>query len=59
MPSALVNQVHTDPNHFVDYGMSMQLSEPVSFDTNNFVAYDNVAPVNDMSSFEFTAYMGN
>tara|TARA_R110002003_G_scaffold589_10_gene20636 strand:+ start:6120 stop:7265 length:1146 start_codon:yes stop_codon:yes gene_type:complete len=59
MPSAMVNQVHIDPNHFVDYGMSMQLSEPVSFDTNNFVAYDNVAPVNDLSSFEFTAYMGN
>ena len=53
------NQVHIDPTQYVDYGMSMHASEPLMYDTNTF-AYDaNIASANDISSFQFDAYMAH
>ncbi|KAF2831071.1 hypothetical protein CC86DRAFT_314204 [Ophiobolus disseminans] len=58
MPSSSINtQLPIDPTQYVDYGMSMNASENMMYVADNF-AYDNdVAPANDMSSFQFDAYM--
>jgi hypothetical protein len=50
----------TDTSQYVDYGMSMSACEPMMYDANTFT-YDNndIASANDMSSFQFDAYMGN
>lgn len=58
MSSSMTPQVSIDPSQYVDYGMSMHASEPMMYDANAFAAYDtNLAAPNDMSSFEFDAYM--
>jgi hypothetical protein len=60
-PLPMTSQVQLDPSQY-GYGLSMNASEPIMYDTNtydanSFAAYDpNVAAPN-MSNFEFDAYM--
>jgi hypothetical protein len=65
MPTPMNAQVQIDPSQFIGgYDMSMNASENMmydatSFNANNFAAFDanNVATMNDASSFQFDAYM--
>ncbi|KAH7076512.1 hypothetical protein BKA63DRAFT_510223 [Paraphoma chrysanthemicola] len=59
LPAVVVNQVQMNANQFVGYDMSMPQSELVSFDATNFPVYDSMPVSNELSSFEFDAYMGN
>ena len=54
MPASIDTQLPIDPNQYVDCGMPMNASEPMMYDANTF-AFDTSA--NDMSSFQFDAYM--
>jgi hypothetical protein len=55
----MIAQVPVDAsnNTYMDYGMSMHASEPMVFDNTGY--FDpNLAAANDMSGFQFDAYMG-
>jgi hypothetical protein len=65
MPTPMNAQVQIDPSQFIGgYDLSMNASENMMYDSstfnaNNFAAFDanNVAAMNDPSSFQFDAYM--
>jgi hypothetical protein len=53
-------QLPIDQSQYVEYGMSMTASDNLMYDANGF-SYDNtknnIASANDLSSFQFDAYM--
>jgi hypothetical protein len=57
-PSPLNMQMPIDAGQYTDYDLSMHSSEPMIYGANTLAAYGtNVAATNDISSFEFDAYM--
>lgn len=58
MIASVDTQMSIDTTQFtMDYGMSMNASEPMMYNANNF-AYDaNLDTADDMSNFQFEAYM--
>jgi hypothetical protein len=60
MPSSMNSQVQIDPSQYVDnYALTMNASETMMYDANTFATYNtnSGAAPNDMSSFQFDAYM--
>jgi hypothetical protein len=57
MSSSTITQAQIAPGQF-DYSLSVNASETIMYDTNNFAAYDsNMTAPNDLSSFQFDVYM--
>jgi hypothetical protein len=60
MPSSMNSQDQIDPSQYVDnYALTMNASETMMYDANTFATYNtnSGAAPNDMSSFQFDAYM--